>query len=466
LDRVLFEDTDEGTAEQDSVEDIAARYVEELRRVQPHGPYRFIGFSFGGMIMYEMAQQLRAAGEDIAMFAMCDPPPLIGRSLFGLRLRRKWMAFASQPGVMGKLRFVINEPLGMAMRRIDGLGMRLLGTWYEKTMRSWLFAPWFRRTLLALGLGLMITNGVLMNAPAWQPVSAPLKLRSGATVQQEYTAENTGVHTVELTFEKTAPKAAFADTALARRDPSTLAVDWTVERLTPEGWTVIGRGDARDYLFVRTAQHSLPGRVRRALMRVPFEQDALSLNTAGLLGKRIVSRGVGSFGAEEGERYRVSAAIDSDLPKLDATDPRLVVGPDLRTFDAHYKAVRPWGVAGLGTLAVWAVLSLVALLRRRQAMPANLIAFRNLQHNARVSKRYHYKRFAGDADLFLPDDKERIVESTISAWKRVIAGELNVHIIKGAAKHLDLIHEAHGQKIAQRVADILGTELREVPDED
>ncbi|MEL7448084.1 MAG: amino acid adenylation domain-containing protein [Pseudomonadota bacterium] len=458
---LLFQDTDEGTAEQDSVEDIAARYLAELRTVQPHGPYRFVGFSFGGMIMYEMAQQLMADGEEIAMFAMCDPPPLIGRSLFGLRARRKWMAFASQPGIRGKLRYLINEPLGIAMRRIDGLGMRLMGTWYEKTMRSWLFAPWFRHSLLALGLGLMVTNGVLMNAPDWQPISTPLELRTGESVQGEYTAGNGGTHIVELTFLKTGDQSALKDTALARRDPSTLDIDWTVEQQTAGGWQTIGRGDSRDYLFVRTAQHSLPGRVRRAVMQVPYEQDTLSRNTVGILGKRIASRGVGSFQAQEGERYRVSATIGDDYPALDHTQPRLVVGPDLRSFDDHYKDVVPFGIAGLSTLAVWAILSLFATLRRRQAMPANLIAFRNLQHHARVSKRYDYKPFMSDADLFLPDDKARIVESTIEAWKRVIKGELNVHVIKGASKHLDLIHEAHGRQIAGRVAEILGTGLRD-----
>ena len=45
------------------LEDMAACYLEAVRKVQPHGPYCFIGYSFGGVLALEMAQQLFAAGE-------------------------------------------------------------------------------------------------------------------------------------------------------------------------------------------------------------------------------------------------------------------------------------------------------------------------------------------------------------------------------------------------------------------
>src|SRR5437764_876494 len=43
----------------------ARRYVEELRRIQREGPYQLIGYSFGGVIAYEMARQLLASGERV-----------------------------------------------------------------------------------------------------------------------------------------------------------------------------------------------------------------------------------------------------------------------------------------------------------------------------------------------------------------------------------------------------------------
>ena len=48
------------------LEDMAAHYLEEMRRVQPKGPYHLLGYSFGGVMVLEMAHQLLAAGEKIA----------------------------------------------------------------------------------------------------------------------------------------------------------------------------------------------------------------------------------------------------------------------------------------------------------------------------------------------------------------------------------------------------------------
>jgi thioesterase domain-containing protein len=45
-------------------EDMAAHYIKEIRRVQPHGPYFLGGYSFGGAIAFEMAQQLAEVHED------------------------------------------------------------------------------------------------------------------------------------------------------------------------------------------------------------------------------------------------------------------------------------------------------------------------------------------------------------------------------------------------------------------
>ena len=58
--------------EQLSVEQMAARYIEEVRAFQPRGPYYLGGSSFGGTVAFEMAQQLRAAGEDVALLALFD----------------------------------------------------------------------------------------------------------------------------------------------------------------------------------------------------------------------------------------------------------------------------------------------------------------------------------------------------------------------------------------------------------
>ncbi len=54
------------------VEDMAALYVKEIRKVQPKGPYFLGGYCLGGTIALEMAQQLVASGERVAMLALFD----------------------------------------------------------------------------------------------------------------------------------------------------------------------------------------------------------------------------------------------------------------------------------------------------------------------------------------------------------------------------------------------------------
>lgn len=57
-----------------SIEEMAAHYIAEMRTVQPHGPYLLAGWCFGGLIVFEMAQQLRRMGETVDMLAMFNAP--------------------------------------------------------------------------------------------------------------------------------------------------------------------------------------------------------------------------------------------------------------------------------------------------------------------------------------------------------------------------------------------------------
>lgn len=53
-------------------DDIAADYIRELRTIQPEGPYFLVGLSSGGKIALEIAQQLHAEGQKVALLAMFD----------------------------------------------------------------------------------------------------------------------------------------------------------------------------------------------------------------------------------------------------------------------------------------------------------------------------------------------------------------------------------------------------------
>jgi phthiocerol/phenolphthiocerol synthesis type-I polyketide synthase E len=54
------------------IEDMAALYVNAIRRQQPRGPYLVGGYCGGGVIAYEVAQRLRSEGEEIALLALFD----------------------------------------------------------------------------------------------------------------------------------------------------------------------------------------------------------------------------------------------------------------------------------------------------------------------------------------------------------------------------------------------------------
>ena len=54
------------------LKDMASHYIADIRKVQAHGPYRLLGYSFGGTVVLEMAHQLRATGEVVEMLGMID----------------------------------------------------------------------------------------------------------------------------------------------------------------------------------------------------------------------------------------------------------------------------------------------------------------------------------------------------------------------------------------------------------
>jgi amino acid adenylation domain-containing protein len=54
------------------IDQMAAHYIREIRTVQPHGSYYLCAFSAGGLIVFEMARQLHALGEQVAFLGLLD----------------------------------------------------------------------------------------------------------------------------------------------------------------------------------------------------------------------------------------------------------------------------------------------------------------------------------------------------------------------------------------------------------
>jgi thioesterase domain-containing protein/acyl carrier protein len=55
-----------------TVEDMAVDYIEALRVIQPEGPYFLGGWSYGGIVAFEMARKLRTQGQQVALLALID----------------------------------------------------------------------------------------------------------------------------------------------------------------------------------------------------------------------------------------------------------------------------------------------------------------------------------------------------------------------------------------------------------
>jgi len=87
-----------------SIPAMAEQYIREIKRVQPEGPYRLGGYSFGGLVAYEMAQMLDAQGEEVALLGLFDTYPGKMQSrgaqlknLFGLPLTEQ-ISFVAKKG--------------------------------------------------------------------------------------------------------------------------------------------------------------------------------------------------------------------------------------------------------------------------------------------------------------------------------------------------------------------------------
>jgi thioesterase domain-containing protein len=69
---VVFEEHAEPSV---TVEALARVYLDAMKQLQPRGPYGLIGYSFGGLVMMEIAQRLHESGESVALLAMVDSYP-------------------------------------------------------------------------------------------------------------------------------------------------------------------------------------------------------------------------------------------------------------------------------------------------------------------------------------------------------------------------------------------------------
>ena len=99
-----------------SIEYMAAEHLKALRAVRPKGPYVIGGFCIGGLVAYELAQQIKAEGDEVEMLLVIDAEPE-NRLLAGLRK--------------------LSETMGMLLRWDDQRKIASFGRW----------AVWYARFL-------------------------------------------------------------------------------------------------------------------------------------------------------------------------------------------------------------------------------------------------------------------------------------------------------------------------------
>jgi len=96
------------------VDNMASRYISEIRSVQPEGPYHLGGFCFGAYVALEMAHQLQTEGEEVALLVSLNTDGLwktVGSFGEGVRIHVKNLRSAD---LGGKLRYIAGR---LAYRR-------------------------------------------------------------------------------------------------------------------------------------------------------------------------------------------------------------------------------------------------------------------------------------------------------------------------------------------------------------
>jgi thioesterase domain-containing protein len=91
-----------------SVEEMASYYIQEIQTIQPQGPYFLAGYSFGGVIVYEIAQQLANQGQKVDLLALLDTnsPNLVKNRPSFLKAIQVHFNNLSQLTISGRLRYI------------------------------------------------------------------------------------------------------------------------------------------------------------------------------------------------------------------------------------------------------------------------------------------------------------------------------------------------------------------------
>jgi amino acid adenylation domain-containing protein len=176
---------------------MAACYLQQVRKLQPEGPYRFAGLCAGGVLAFEMARQLEHAGERVELLAILDAaePSSPRRRFIRARQRFERMARRWRPSGFGcedRARDADAAARAVARRR-----PRLLAALAQSARAARNVLAHEANALvheLSVGLRFRLLQQLLSRGRAWPAAVEPLKVREIYTVlRDQYVPEPTRV---------------------------------------------------------------------------------------------------------------------------------------------------------------------------------------------------------------------------------------------------------------------------------
>ncbi len=163
-----------------SIEEKAQVYLEAIKQLQPNGPYYFIGYSLGGLVMFEMARRLVKKEERVGLLAMVDSYPHASRlsAVQRVRLnarvarRRASMALRSTMRMLG---FAEGPPQKLTLYRAPLHGsfapaMQVVREHTYSALKR--YQPRFYKGTIKFVRAETVTNFPEDPVPVWGPLTA------------------------------------------------------------------------------------------------------------------------------------------------------------------------------------------------------------------------------------------------------------------------------------------------------
>lgn len=122
-----------------NIEGIAAHYLADLRKVQPKGPYHLAGYSWGGHLALEMAQQLIRHGESVAFLGLIDSTYKITYDVPGEAASARFKRHFSALWRHGTSHYVLRRINKTLIYRLEVIRKAMLNS--PNNLRLWLHSP-------------------------------------------------------------------------------------------------------------------------------------------------------------------------------------------------------------------------------------------------------------------------------------------------------------------------------------